>query len=356
MRAVLISMFTLVLLSSCAEEKPKSYSPRPVISALARADDPFSGGYPGVVYARITSDHGFRVLGSMDARSVEVGDQVSEGQVLATLESSSQALAVSAAEAELRNTQAKRFNADVSKERQHTLAEAGLGTTAALEQSDQALRSAEANVTRASAILDKAREQLGYTVLRAQFDGIVTATAAEVGQTVDAGQLIVTVAQPNDREVVIDVNDEAYDRLQLGTPFDVRLQLDEEVKATGVVRELAPSADALTRSRRVRISLRTPPEAFRIGAVVTALISQGGITRISIPRRAIASDGGTFVWVVDEESETVNRRSVEIDNSSADTEIVWVVQGVNAGERIALAGLSSLSEGQKVKISTRSAP
>ncbi|MCM2458183.1 efflux RND transporter periplasmic adaptor subunit [Rhizobium sp. CG4] len=356
MRGLAILTAILLFLSGCSEDKPKSPTSRPIISTVIKGDDISFSGYPGVVHARTTSEHGFRILGSINGRLVDVGDQISVGQVLATLESSSQTLAVSAAQAELRNSQARRFNAQTSKERQNTLAEAGLGTTAALEQADQALVSAEANVTKASAILDKAKEQLGYTILRAQFDGIVTATAAEVGQTVEAGQTIVTVAQPREREVVIDVSDEVYSRLQLGTPFDLRLQLNEEVTAKGIVRELAPSADTLTRTRRVRISLLTPPDAFRIGAVVSALIAQDDLVRVSIPRRSIFHDGGTFVWVVDEKNETVNRRPVQIDPSRTSPEIVWISQGVSVGERIALAGLSKLSEGQKVKLSSGSAP
>ncbi|WP_313198188.1 efflux RND transporter periplasmic adaptor subunit [Rhizobium sp.] len=354
MKLVLISMLTLAVLSGCSEEKPKSNVPRPIISAVVKADEPFSGGYPGIVQARVASEHGFRVLGNMNSRLAEVGDQVREGQVLATLEASSQTLAVSAAEADVRNAEAKSKNAAITRDRQHKLAESGLGTTAVLEQSDQALRSAEANVTKANAILTKAREQLGYTVLRAQFDGIVTGTSAEVGQTVDAGQTIVTVAQPQEREVVIDVNDNVYDRLQPGTAFDIKLQLDEEVTTRGVVRELAPSADVRTRTRRVRISLRSPPDTFRIGAVVTAFVSGDGKTRISLPRRGIATDGGTFVWIVDEGSGTVSRRAIQIDTAGLDSDFVWVLSGVSAGERIVLAGLGSLSEGQKVRISDRS--
>ncbi|MEB2848045.1 efflux RND transporter periplasmic adaptor subunit [Endobacterium cereale] len=354
MKSILSSALTISLLSSCSEEPPTAHSPRPIISIIAQTDDLLSGGYPGVVQARVTSDHGFRVLGNINARSIEVGDRVGEGQVLATIDSSSHVLAVSAAEAELRNAQAKRANAAISRSRQQTLAASGLGTTATLEQSDQALRSAEANVTKASAILAKANEQLGYTVLRAQFKGIVIATAAEVGQTVEAGQSIVTVAQPQELEVVIDVNDNVYDRLQPGTPFDLRLQLDEEVTARGVVRELAPSADVRTRTRRVRISLNSPPDTFRIGTVVTAFVSGDGNTRISIPRRAITTDGGTSVWIVDRESRTVSRRAVQIDSAGINSDFVRVLSGVSAGERIVLAGLSSLSDGQEVRIAERS--
>ena len=73
------------------------------------------------------------------------------------------------------------------------------------EQSDAAARAA---VVRARANLTKAREQLSYTKISADYAGVVTAIGAEVGQVVAPGQTVVTVARPDIREAVIDVADE----------------------------------------------------------------------------------------------------------------------------------------------------
>lgn len=336
-----------ITLCSCSEEKSEAPAPRPVISAVV-GTAASAGGYPGVIEARVTSDLGFRVLGNLNSRTVEVGDQVSKGQILATLDSSAQLFTVSAAEADLRNAIAKRDNAEISNDRQKTLARSGIGTTVVLEQTDQALKSAIANVSRAAAVLAQAREQLDYTVLRAPFDGIVTKTAAEAGQTVEAGATIVTVAQPREREVVIDIPDGIYARMQPGTAFDVRLQLDEDVIAHGVVRELAPSADTSTRTRRVRISLVAPGQGFRIGSVVTAYFSGGDMQRIVIPRRAIGTADGSFVWLIDA-SGTVRRREIQVDGSDLKSDIVSVSGDLKSGDRIVLAGVSRLIEGQPVR-------
>jgi RND family efflux transporter MFP subunit len=313
-----------------------------------------SGRYPGVVEARVAADLGFRILGSVNSRPVEVGDLVTRGQVVATLESSSQSLEVRAAEADLRNAEARRANAQVSRNRQQTLTDGGLASEALFEQAEQALKSAQANVGKAEAILAKAREQLDYTTLRAQFDGIVTKTSIEVGQTADAGAPVVTVAQPEEREVVIDVPDETYSKLRTGTPFILRLQLDPQMAVRGVVRELAPSADPLTRTRRVRITLLSPGDGFRIGAVATAYLAPSNRNPVKVPRRAVGTGDGVFVWIVDEEKKTVTRRVIEVDHASLSTDEVTVLRGLDDGERVVLAGVNSLVEGQVIRLSKRS--
>ncbi|MES5100070.1 efflux RND transporter periplasmic adaptor subunit [Agrobacterium sp. BA1120] len=351
---ILLAALTLVGCSDQGQQQ-KTISPRPIISAVVGISRS-TGGYPGVVEARVSSDLGFRVLGNVNSRPVEVGDFVTRGQVLATLESSSQSLKVSAAEADLRNAEARMANAQVTRDRQRTLADGGLGITAIFEQAEQALKSAQANVGKAEAILAKAREQLLYTTLRAQFDGIVTRTSTEVGQTADAGEPVVTVAQPDEREVVIDVPDEVYRGLRIGTPFVLRLQLDNQQAVRGVVRELAPSADPLTRTRRVRITLLSPGKGFRIGAVATAYLAPSDTTPVTVPRRAVGTGDGVFVWIVDEDRRTVTKRVIEVDEDSLSTDEVTVLKGLDDGERVVLAGVNSLAEGQAIRFSKRSEP
>lgn len=350
-----VTLLAVLTLAGCSDQgqEKKTSGPRPIISAVVGIGRS-AGGYPGVVEARVSSDLGFRILGNVNSRPVEVGDFVTRGQVLATLESSSQSLEVSAAEADLRNAEARMANAQVTRNRQRTLADAGLGITAIFEQAEQALKSAQANVGKAEAILAKAREQLDYTTLRAQFDGIVTRTSAEVGQTADAGAPVVTVAQPDEREVVIDVPDEVYGGLRIGTPFVLRLQLDDQMAVRGVVRELAPSADPLTRTRRVRITLLSPGNGFRIGAVATAYLAPSDSTPFTVPRRAVVTGDGVFVWIVDKDRRTVTKRVIEVDEASLSTDEVTVLKGLDDGERVVLAGVNSLAEGQAIRLSKRS--
>ena len=204
------------------------------------------------------------------------------------------------AQSEVSNAQAQLTNAASTEERQRSLAETRSGSEAAFEEAQLGRRSAIAAVAKAQANLDKAEEQLGYAQLRAEFDGVVTATSAEVGQVVSAGQSIVTIARPDQREAVIDIPDASLDGLKAGSPFEVALQLDPTIRASGVVREIAPEADATTRTRRTKITLVNPPAAFRLGSVVTATATVAAQPLILLPSSAmLMKDGKPNVWLVD---------------------------------------------------------
>ncbi|HWO86059.1 MAG TPA: efflux RND transporter periplasmic adaptor subunit, partial [Stellaceae bacterium] len=108
-----------------------------------------------------------------------------------------------------------------------------------------------------------ARENLGYTELHSEGDGIVTAVYAEAGQVVAAGQHVVRVAEPREREAVFDVPEVAFRLVPHDPEVEVTLVGDPAVKVVGRVRYTAPRADPTTRTYAVRVSL---PNATRNAA------------------------------------------------------------------------------------------
>ena len=167
------------------------------------------------------------------------------------------------------------MNARADEARKRRLIATDATSRQSVDNAEQVRAGAEATVARAQANLTKAVEQLGYAQLKAEFAGVVLAVSADVGQVVSPGQNVVTVARPDVREAVVDVGPEFPVPLQIGLPFRVSLQLLPDVSAEGLIREIAPQADAMTRTRRVRISLNDPPPSFRLGATVTAKLSEG---------------------------------------------------------------------------------
>ena len=138
---------------------------------------------------------------------------------------------------------ARSENAVATEVRQRTLLGRNVATQAQYDSARAARETAEANVASAKANLDKAGEQLGYTELRADFDGVITAVKAELGQVVQSGQTVFTVARPDIREAVVDLPDSIGPSVRPGARFDIALQVNRSVRATGAVREIAPQAD-----------------------------------------------------------------------------------------------------------------
>lgn len=340
----------LLALTACEDEAVPPPEPiRPVYSLIAEPQPRRTIRLAGTVEPQFKTDLSFRVLGRMIARPVNVADLVKKGQVLAALDPTALELAVRSAVADVSNAQAQLANAFGVEDRQRQLLETNVTAKATYESAQQALAAAQSNVVRAQANLTKAREQLGYAQLTSDYDGVVTATSAEIGQVVQPGQTVVTVARPDVREAIIDVPDAQAGGLAIGTPFEVALQLNPAIKVAGQVREIAPQADAVTRTRRVKIALENPPEMFRIGTTVTVSATTDAAPTIRLPRTAVLDkDGKSYVWIVDPKTSAVAAREVR---TAPDTPLlVTLVSGVAPGDRVVTAGVHSLSDGQTVKI------
>jgi len=346
----LAALGAVSLLAGCQEQHhAETPAPRPVLTVVVTPQNVRTMGFAGTVEPRYKSDLGFRVLGRIVSRDVSVGDVVKKGQRLATLDSVAYELAVRSAQADLASATARLENAAATEARQRTLLQQNISTQAQFDAAKQARESAEAGVTSAQANLNKAEEQLGYTELRADFDGVVTATAAELAQVVQPGQTVVSVARPDIREAIVDLPESIGRDLRPGARFDVALQLDPSVRAAGSVREIAPQADPATRTLRVRITLDNPPESFRLGTTITATVTTQTAPGIELPVSALLErDGKTMVWVVDPITQTVSTRDVTI--AARDGSAVRILDGLTSGTRVVTAGVHSLTANQTVKI------
>ena len=344
-----MALAATLLLAACNEHKPEPAPIRPVLSTVIALQTSRVLGFTGTVEPRYRANLGFRVLGRIITRDVNVGDVVKKGQRLAAIDPLSLELAVRAAQADVSNAGAQLANASGTEARQRTLVEQSAATAAVYEAAQQGRDAAAAALARAQANLAKAQEQLGYSQLRSDFDGVVTAIEGEVGQVVSPGQNVATVARPDQREAVVDVPDGIAADIPLGTRFDVVLQLDSSLVASGAAREIAPQSDATTRTRRVRITLDNPPSRFRLGTIVNAVLTKPTRPRIEVPAGAVlARDGKTFVWVVDPATSTVNTREVQVARRHGGLAVIG--EGVAPGTRIVTAGVNSLAAGQQVKI------
>ena len=213
-------------------------------------------------------------------------------------------------------------------------------------------------MAKAHASLDKAREQLGYAELKAEFDGVVAATSVEVGQTATAGQPVLTLARLDQRDVIVDVPEEYLRSVRVGDRFDIALQLDDTLRTSGILREIGPQADAGTRTHRLKIAIDKAPEVFRLGSVVTATPpkSQQGQPSCCLQRRSAKRDGADHVWVVDPASHTVSLRSVRTRHLPDRRPLRPVLSGLKDGEEVVVAGVNQLAEGQAVRTQQEQRP
>jgi RND family efflux transporter MFP subunit len=292
---------------------------------------------------------GFRISGRMIERKVNVSDHVEPGQLLGRLEAFNELNALRVAKANFAAAEAKKNQVSNHFERQQTLLKQGWTTRANFDQAERDLRTAEANVESSKAQLEAAHDQVSFTELKADAEGVVTAVGAEPGEVVQAGQMIVRLARQGGRDAVFDMPAQML-RAALPDPvIHVRLADDATVTATGRVREVSPQADPVTRTFQVKVGLNDPPGAMRLGATVTGILETDAVPKIEIPASALTElNGNAAVWIVDPKSSTVEIRNVEL--AHFDPATVTVSDGLDVGDVVVTAGVQALRPGQKVRI------
>ncbi len=341
----------VLALGACKPEREAGPAPvRLVLTTMAQpvAAEMF-GPFAGFVAPRYQSEIGFQIAGRMVARDVTVGDVVKKGQRLAALDPVVPRFALTRAEADLADAEAQAENAGATEARRRKLLTGGNVTQAQLDSAVASRDTAQARLAQAQSSLQKARDQIGYTELHADFDGVVTVRSAEVGQVLSAGQAVLTLARPEEREAVVDIPEDLVGAMPKDAVFTVSLQSAPDVTATAKVREIAPFADRITRTRRIRMTLLAPSPAFRLGSTLTVSLSRNVSPRFVLPATALLrTDGQDSVWLVDAAGKAVTRRAVTV--AGRDANRATVTQGLTAGDRVVVAGIHSLSEGQAVRL------
>ncbi len=303
----------------------------------------------GVIEAKTEVDLAFRIGGRMVKRLVSVGDRVEAGQLIAQLDSQDEENAVRAAQANLSAAEGKYLEAEQNYDRQRQLLSRGHTTRQRYDQAVQVLNTLRGQTDVAVAQLGTAKTRLNDTSLYADAPGEVTVRAVDAGEVVQGGQMIVRIARKDGRDAVFDAPPSLISRGTRDAMIDVGLSIDPSVRASGRVREVAPQADALTGTFRVRVGLKDPSPEMRLGSTVTGRVTLEGIAGMAIPASALSrSNGLPSVWVVDPEAETVSPRPVEVAVHRA-SEII-VSGGLSPGDVVVTAGVQSLRPGQRVRL------
>ncbi|ADW73242.1 efflux transporter, RND family, MFP subunit [Rahnella aceris] len=290
---------------------------------------------------------GFRLDGRILTRQAEVGDRVIAGQVLATQESETSRNQFSSAQADLNSARAAEQVAALSLRRMQLLMPSGAIARSQLDSAQADWQAARAKRQSSEDALKNAQENVSWTKLTAPADGVITQVSASAGQVVSAGQSVITLASGSLRDAVFDVADPQSVPQQADSLFTISLLSAPSVVAQGHFRDVSPQADPQTRTWRLRITLDNPPPAMALGASVQLTLNASGPRLTALPASALTRSGDKpAVFVVDEKTLTLHLRPVDIGRYS--TSEIFLSAGVQPGERVVIAGVSKLREGEKV--------
>jgi multidrug efflux system membrane fusion protein len=354
LRAAVVAFCAAGALAACSKPAPPTEDIRPVrVIQLVAGAGAERSQFAGDVRPRYESQLGFRVGGKIIERKVDVGATVKRGTVLMRLDPQDIRLAETQARATLRAADTERELAAADYQRHVNLRSQNFVSQAVLDAKLSALKAAQANVDAARAGLRGQSNQADYTTLVADVDGVVTAIDAEVGQVVQAGTPVVHVARTAEKDVVIGIPENKVDKvdaLRQSADVVVRLWADAGQTIPGKIREIAPMADAATRTYTVKVALPARADA-RLGMSATVELATGAATSggLRVPLSALVNNkGASSVWIVENGAVKLVPVQVagQVDND------VLVSGAVRAGQNVVTAGVNLLKPGQKVRILT----
>lgn len=303
--------------------------------------------YPGEVRGRYESNLAFQVSGKIIKRLISVGDTVTTGQILMELDPKDVAQVVEASNAQLASALANQKLAADNAKRFATLFAGGAVSQATLDQYNTQLEAANAAVRQAQSQVNSSANQMEYTQLRSDADGVVSALSGEVGQVAAAGTPMVTVVQKGEREVQIYVPESKLDSLTLGQAATVSFWALPNLEVQGVISEIAPMSDPITKTYRVRVSMEQLPAEAKLGMTAKVTLLQDDRQHIVIPATALyQTDSATKVWLVREGKAVLTDVTVQ----GYEGNNVIISQGLRQGDVIITAGISKLTPAQEVRL------
>ena len=312
--------------------------------------------FPGVVDARAGVDLSFEVSGRIVEFPATRGLEVKEGDVLARLDDRDYANNVKTAEAELAYYESnfKRMEAALAQN--------------AVSQDEYS--SARASRDKARASLDTAKKALDDTVLKARFTGVVSDTYADNFDTVSAGTPVLKLQDLTAFDLAVSVP-ESY---VLSASADIRSHYTFEASFDSLpgrtfpvtIKDAARIADSVTQTYRATFALEAPEGLVILPGMtcnVTSIITEDETAgasgdRIAVPSNAVgaAADTTSFVWRLDDNGDgtfTARRATVKLGQRTGEN--IYVLSGLSAGDRIAVAGVTVLTEGRVVRLTDDSA-
>lgn len=346
----------MVALTACGEKAPEPVMvPMVVTQKVVMGDAGLHASFAGEVRARSESALGFRVGGKITARLVDVGAMVKAGTPLARIDASDLQLNVAGARSQMVAAQADLTQAQADFARYNDLFQKKFVSAAEIDKRKATLDVAQARFEQARAQLHVTENQNAYAVLVADRAGVITAVEADVGQVVAAGQTVVRLAREAEKEIVITVPENRLPEVQAAQRIDVSLWAAPGRKYSGKVREVSPSADAVTRTYAVRIAVAGADAEMRLGMTASVVLQQPGDGQsVVLPLTSIYQQGSkAALWLVDPATQTVRLAPVQVGVYREHT--VTVLSGVKEGDLVVTAGVHKLTPGQKVRAGAEAA-
>jgi len=343
-----------VALTAC-KEKPKIIEVVRAIKTMTVSEQAAEKifKFSGLVAAVDSSGLSFQVGGQVQSVAVDIGDHVTKGQVLAVLDPEPYQLDVDAIKAELIKAKDNVTRSKAEYERQKRIFEQGAGAERFVEVSEYNYKAARSAVNFQIARLDQVKRNLRKTELLAPYDGTIAWRAMEPNEEVKVGQKVFEINATGKMEVQLAVPETTIDLIKIHDPATITFPTLPGESTQGRISYIG-SAAVKANAFPVKVVLIDPDEKVLPGMTAEANLivkaknqKPGYIVPFQALLPAPEPDRG-FAFVYDPQTSTVKKTAVS-SRGSEDKEAI-IYEGLAAGDIIAVAGVSFLADGMKVKL------
>ena len=352
---MLLGSLLLLVISGCREEPPPPPKPIRAIKTITVSEQA-SGRireFSGVVEAADSSSISFEVAGNIQQVRVDVGDRITKGQVLASLDPEPFQLTVAEIKAELKKARDNVTKTESEYERQKRIFEQGAGAQRRVEVAEFNYLAAKSGVKFQVARLNNAKRDLNRTVLRAPFDGAIANRYIDPFNEVARGQKCFDIFEFTGMEVAISIPEDVIDDIQMDQKGNIKFSVLTDRTYHGRVTEISKVAGTAN-AFPIKLTIEDPDQRIRPGMtarVALMLAGDEGKTAYLVPLSAITQRGESrkgFVFIYDPGTSTVKKSQIEAGSVRGND--VVIEDGVKDGDIVAVAGVSFLEDGQKVKL------
>jgi RND family efflux transporter MFP subunit len=309
--------------------------------------------FSGIVAAVDSSSLSFQVGGQVEYVEVDIGDRVKKNQVLAVLDPEPYQLEVDAVGAELVKARANVVNTKSEYDRQQRVYEQGAGAKSDLDSAEYNYRAARSAVDYQISRLDQAKRNLRKTKLISPYDGTIAWRAVNPNEEVKVGQKVFEINATGTMEVQLAVPETTIDRIHIDDPATITFSTLPGESAKGRISYIG-SAAVKANAFPVKVELMDPNEKVKPGMTAEANLSMKDENRqpgYLVPLQALlpapeANRGYAFVY--DPKTSTVKKTAVRSRGTENKKAIIY--EGLASGDIIAVAGVSFLADGLKVKL------
>lgn len=356
LQAVLLGLLMMAESSNPATAQADNASPKPALSVTIIQPQireiPITLSANGSVAAWQEAIIGAEISDlRLTAVSVEVGDLVKQGQVLATFAEESLLTDVAQSRAALAEAEANLADAHANAERAQQVQSSGALSEQQVTQYLTGEKTALAKRQSAKAHLDAQLLRLKYTKVVASDDGVISSRSATLGAVATKGQELFRLIRQNRLEWRAEVT--ASELAQLKPGHSVNVEVPNVGTLKGRIRTMAPSLDEKSRNGLIYVDLPyASRQGFRAGMFAHGEFELGMKTTLTLPQAALSlREGFSYVFkLIKAEGELAKVSQVKVQLGRRNDDYLEILSGVSAEDQVIAQGASFLADGDTVKV------